>query len=296
MLFNLQLIFSDKYTESGGRKWHSEHFCCLGCDKHLRGKPYHEKDGQLTCEKCYDKTKATKCQKCKEPIGINAEKLSYKGSSWHVECFICKRCREPLAEDKFFQISGDLLCGECVEPVAQCYSCKSAISPIVSYLQHNNRCWHAGCFKCVICHAWLADGQFHEMDDCLMCNTCYVEKVGKKCGSCTKPIVGKGVQFGLVAYHQECFVCKVCKGGLNGENVRVKEVDGEPVCVPCSQKLAMKCYKCRAPITSRHTVYKGHPFHLACFTCNTCGSSVAKSEFFETSLSEILCMKCAKLK
>lgn len=222
--------------------------------------------------------------------------MSSKGHVWHADCFICKRCREDLREEQFFLVDGDLLCAECMEPVGQCYSCKSAISPVVSYLTHNNRCWHAGCFRCVICQAWLADGQFHEMDASLMCSKCYIEKVGKKCANCTKPIVGKGVQFGLKAYHKECFVCKICDCILTGENTKVKEKDGDPVCAECNQKLALKCFKCRAPITSRHTVYKGHTFHLACFTCNTCGTSIAKSDFFETSLNEILCLKCAKLK
>ena len=246
----------------------------------------------LMCQKCYDKEKATKCHRCKEPITIQARKMSFKGHSWHGECFCCKRCREDLSEEKFFLINDNLLCAECIDPIAQCYSCKSGVSPVVSYLQYNSRCWHATCFKCVICHAWLADGQFHEMDASLMCNVCYVQKVGKKCGYCEKVIMGKGLQFGLKAYHQECFVCKKCNCALTGENTKIKEKNGDPFCSDCAQTLAMKCFKCHAPITSRHTVYKGHPFHLECFTCNKCGSSVANSEFFESSLNEILCMKC----
>ena len=288
---HVQLIFSSTYTETGEKKWHKEHLCCSKCDSNVSGKKYREELGDMMCEACFDKI-AVKCQKCKEPIGIGSEKLTHKGVSWHKECFVCKRCKEDLPTDRFFVLKGDLLCEDCMEPIAQCYSCKRGIKATVSYLKHKNRTWHAECFKCVICQAWLADGEFNELDDNLICSKCFVRKVSKKCTVCNEPVVGKAIQFGLSTYHQECFNCFECNCSLITENKKVKEKQGNPICQDCFLKSAKRCYKCHNPITSKHTIYKGQPFHLECFTCNKCGSSVAKSEFFETSLNEILCTRC----
>lgn len=222
--------------------------------------------------------------------------MKVKDASWHEKCFICKRCREDLSEQRYFLVNGELLCGECVEPVAQCHGCKSSISPIVSYLKHNLRCWHAECFKCVICETWLVDGKFQELDDSLMCNSCYVEKVNKKCSVCLETITGKAVQFCLSVYHPDCFCCAFCDCSLTGENTKIKEREGKPICQDCVFRSATKCFRCAQPIVGKHTVYRDRLFHLECFTCNICGSSIAQSEFFETSLNEILCYKCAKIK
>lgn len=288
----IQLIFSSTYTETAGKKWHKKHFSCSHCDANISEKKFHEVSGDLVCDTCFNKTSA-RCQKCSNPIGIGSTKVMYKGLSWHKECFVCKRCQIDLQSDQFFVIKGQLHCEDCMEPIAQCHSCKEGIKATVSYLQHKSRTWHAECFKCVICQAWLVDGQFNELDDNLICNECFVHKVSKKCTSCSKPITGKGVQFGLSTYHPECFICSKCDCSLTTEKGKVKEEKGKPVCLDCHLKSAKKCYKCRNPIISKHTIYKGELFHLECFTCNKCGTSVANTEFFETSLNEILCMRCA---
>ena len=273
-------------------KWHKEHLCCSKCDTNISGKKLtHNEFGDLLCESCFDKT-AVKCHKCKEPIGIGSKKITHKGVSWHKECFVCKRCREDLQSDRFFFIKGDLLCEECMEPIAQCHRCKQGIKASVSYLRHKNRTWHAECFKCVTCQAWLVDGEFNELDDNLICRKCFVSKVSKKCTACSESVVGKAFQFGFTTYHPECFNCSECDRNLATGNLKVKEKMGKPICIDCHLKSAKKCHRCHDPIISKYTIYKGHQFHLECFTCNKCGTSVANSEFFETSLGEILCMRC----
>ena len=249
---------------------------------------------KLYCSGCYDRNIAAICEKCKEPISLGAKLNRFKELSWHTECFVCKRCREDLTQNNFYLIDGDLLCGECVEPVAQCHSCKDAILPTVSYVQDKptSRAWHADCFKCVLCRAWLVDGSYHELDDNLMCKPCYAEKVGKKCTICTKSIIGKGIKFSFNMYHPECFTCSECGQALANSSVKVKEREGRIVCQDCILKTAKKCFRCRQPITSKHTIYKEKSFHMECFTCNKCGSSAAISEFFETNLGEILCYEC----
>lgn len=214
--------------------------------------------------------------------------------SWHRECFVCKRCRQQLMEQNYFKSGEDLFCPDCIEPIAQCNGCKRAINRTVSYVKHKKHNWHTECFKCVLCQSWLANGAFHEMDDNLMCTKCYTIKVSKKCATCQENIESRGVQFGLMRYHQDCFQCSNCDEKLYGES-KIKEKDGQPVCYNCYLKIAKKCFRCKGPITSRHTLYKGQPFHIECFKCNLCGSNIDGAEFYETSLNEILCIKCARI-
>ena len=189
-----------------------------------------------------------------------------------------------------------LLCHECQGSisVAQCHSCKLAISSTMSFLKYKKLCWHAECFKCAICQTFLADGHFEEMEDKVICNKCYTIKFSKKCASCQESITVQGVQFGLSNYHKDCFNCSRCSKNLINES-KVKDNGGQPLCYECKMKDAKKCFRCKGPITSRHTLYNGQPFHLECFKCNLCGSSIVGSEFYETSLNEILCAKCGSI-
>ncbi len=263
------------------------------CDEALHGKAHGSKNGKLLCERCFNKL-AEKCQRCKEFIILGAKKVSFKGNSWHEACFVCKRCKEDLREQRYYPVDGDVYCGECMQPVGQCQGCKGAISSTVSFLRHKSRCWHAECFKCVNCREWLVSGQFQELGDFLVCYSCYVNKVAKKCGGCSEPVLGKAIQFAKKFYHPQCFACKKCKKVIGGDGSgKVKDDEGEPICQDCYLKLfTMKCYKCHQPITTRYTVYKDKPFHMQCFTCNKCGASVARGDYYETSLFETLCPRC----
>lgn len=217
---------------------------------------------------------------------------------WHRECFVCTRCKESLAGQRYYKTDdNNLLCSDCQgdhSPIAQCQGCKNAVSSTTAYVKHKQHCWHPECFKCTICRAFLASGEYHDVDDNPMCMDCYSTKISRKCANCQEPITKKGVQHGLSVYHSDCFNCSNCDANLVNES-KVKEKDGRLICHECYLKTAKKCFHCKAPITSRHTVYKNRLFHIECFKCNLCGSNIEGGDFYETSLSEILCAKCAHI-
>ena len=263
----------------------------------LHGKESFEEDGKIFCTNCYSRLgAASKCQKCKGDI-ISGRKITLKEKySWHEKCFVCKRCQTSVVGAPYY-VSGetDLCCAECQADhkfVAQCQGCKNAISSTVKYLKHEECCWHPECFKCVICHVWLANGKFHtNANSNLVCAECFATKVSKKCAQCQKAIVTKGIQYGLMVYHPECFKCTTCNKNVAHES-KVKSSDGQIKCQECYLMQATKCFRCHGPIISRFTVYKGKKFHIECFKCNSCGINIEGDEFYETSLNEILCSKC----
>lgn len=264
----------------------------------LHGKRYKEENDKLLCEGCFDKEAACKCEKCKLSIGIGMKMVTVKGkASWHDKCFACVRCKQSLLGEKYYHINSDLFCSECQGdhvPVAQCQGCKNSISSTTTYIKHKKRCWHPECFKCIICQSWLASGEHHDVDDNPMCKDCYTAKVSRKCAACQEPIIKTGVQHGLASFHPDCFNCSKCNSNMVNES-KVKDVGGELLCCKCYLKLAKKCFHCNGPITSRYTIYKGQPFHCECFKCNLCGSNIEGTDFYETSLNEILCTKCAQI-
>lgn len=299
MLFFLQLIFSGTYTEAMEKNWHKYHFCCSSCQVQLHGKQLKVENGKKLCEECYGKEAARNCEKCRESIGLGSNMVTIDQGkySWHGKCFVCTRCKESLVGQRYYITDKNLLCSDCQSdhgPTAQCQGCKNGISSTNAYLRHKKHCWHAECFKCTICQVFLANGKYHDVDDSLMCTDCYTAKVSKKCANCQESITQKGVQYGLASYHQDCFNCSSCDANLINES-KVKEKDGKLLCRECQLKISKKCFRCNGPITSRHTVYKSRPFHIECFKCNLCGSNIEGAEFYETSLSEILCAKCAHI-
>lgn len=264
----------------------------------LHGKKYTEENDKLLCKDCFSKEVAHRCEKCNESIEIGKKTITIEGKvSFHDKCFVCVRCKQSLVGEKYYIANNKLFCSQCQSDhvtITQCQGCKNAISSTTTYIKHKKRGWHPECFKCIICQTWLASGEYHDVDGNPMCTDCYTTKVSRKCATCQEPIVKKGVQHGLALYHPECFNCSKCNNNMLNES-KVKDFDGKPLCYNCSLKLAKKCSHCNGPITSRYTIYKGQPFHSECFRCNLCGSNIEGSEFYETSLNEILCTKCAKI-
>ena len=190
----------------------------------------------------------------------------------------------------------DILCDECIQPVAQCFSCKDGILPQEKYLKHESRTWHVHCFTCSSCKKSLIGQGFHDYASSLMCSECYIDKVSKRCQVCQKPIVGKGVQYSFSVYHDECFRCSSCKKQLTnvtGRGEKISENKGKLFCQQCSLRFAKVCAACKQPITSRHTVYKAKQYHIECFKCTQCGVPIGKQSFYETSLNDLLCEPCA---
>lgn len=286
-----ELIFASTFTHAEGKDWHKEHFCCAKCDESLQDKPYNIHENAIYCSSCYSKY-AVLCHKCCKPIGLKHKKVTVQEDSWHDTCFVCNRCRKNLEHGHYYFVNETLLCDECMEPVAQCYKCKKGINRAMSFLSHNSRSWHAECFRCILCRNWLIDGQFHDYDDDLMCSKCYMEKVGRRCGTCAKPIVGKAIQHGISTYHPDCFKCTGC-GCLFDAGSKVKEKEGKPYCQQCAAEFATKCASCQNPITGKHTVYNRQPYHIECFRCTKCGACLGKGTFYEVSDGTVLCTRCA---
>ena len=261
------------------------------CDKQLQGSKYGCDNGRVLCLECYNKHAAEDCARCHVTILLGVKKVRKKGLVFHEECYVCKRCKESLYDRQHYLSEGDLLCDECMQPVAQCSSCKEGILPTVEHLRHESHAWHVKCFVCRSCEKSLVDNGFHEYDGNIVCKDCYTRKVSKKCSKCYQVIAGKGIQFNFGVYHTECFNCTECDISLT--DIKPYDKNGDPYCGNCILKLGKRCHACQGPITSRHTIYKKKTYHLDCFKCTQCNYPIGNKPFYETSLKDLLCEACA---
>lgn len=248
-------------------------------------------NGRVLCVDCYNKHAAVDCARCHLTILLGVKRVRTKGLVFHEECYVCKRCKESLYDRDHYESEGDLLCNECMQPIAQCNYCKEGILPQSKHLRHDSKAWHVDCFTCKACNQSLVDMSFQTFDGNIFCINCYTMKVSRKCSRCFEVIPGKGVQFGFGYFHVSCFTCAEC--GTKLQELKPYEKNGDAFCGNCIMKLAKRCHGCQGPITSRHTVYKKKNYHLNCFKCTQCNYPIGDKAFYETSLKDVLCEACA---
>ncbi|NXR96127.1 FHL2 protein, partial [Hypocryptadius cinnamomeus] len=107
-------------------------------------------------------------------------------------------------------------------------------------------------------------------------------------------ITSGGVAYHDQPWHEECFVCAVCKTQLSRQRLISK--DECPYCVDCFSKFhAKKCAACKKPIAAlggaKYISFEERQWHGECFSCTKCSVSLVGQEFL-TRQDDILCHKC----
>lgn len=113
--------------------WHLRCFVCARCFKPFNDKhEYYEYGGRKYCEQDFRTLFAPCCFRCNQYIiGRFIRALN---KSWHPNCFLCDRCRIPLADHGFIKSNQRALCHDCnaIEKVSTigkyiCEKCKQLI-------------------------------------------------------------------------------------------------------------------------------------------------------------------------
>jgi hypothetical protein len=155
------------------------------------------------------------------------------------------------------------------------------------------------------------------------CETCYVDKFGKKCAQCAKVILGKGLRFGNESYHKDCFNCSQCSNPL--EQGSVHSIKQKPICTACyelqfqetcyflltedglqckdcvkitrsddiqNESVTDNCKACELPINVKNLVFDGESnWHYKCFCCNQCNSALVNQKYYDKS-GKLFCNNC----
>ena len=161
------------------------------------------------------------CYKCN--LSIETETINFRGEKYHLNCFTCTTCKNPLETSTKILIddSENPICASCHEnTLTTCFGCNKKIHEgcIVKAV---GREYHDTCFCCYSCGTNLNGQKFSSNKNAAgeltdeskpYCVKCYGDKYAKRCSRCSNIIFGDSgkdvrIVIGDEEYHEDCFVC-----------------------------------------------------------------------------------------
>jgi len=225
------------------------------------------------------------CAACgKEIVG---QSIGVKGEHFHLECFVCGKCKNPI-KGQFKTQEGVRICMNC-SPAQYCGICKKAVSGTM--LKMGGQVFHPDCFKCAECRVSLQGGVCVREGKHL-CEKCASSggqvKVTSTCAKCRKEMEA-GSAGNVVAgdwFCQDCFTCAKCSSALNVDRFVLDpelRKAGEYACIcqdcagaaaPAKSTAETPCIVCKELVTSDPLkLLDGSVLHRTCLKCKGCGGS-----------------------
>ncbi|KAM4672754.1 PDZ and LIM domain protein 5 isoform 2-T2 [Amazona ochrocephala] len=133
-----------------GKSWHPEEFNCSHCKTSMAYIGFVEEKGMLYCEVCYEKFFAPECSKCQRKI--LGEVINALKQTWHVSCFVCVACHNPIRNNVFHLEDGDPYCETDYYALfgTMCHGCEFPIEAGDRFLEALGHTWHDTCFVCSV--------------------------------------------------------------------------------------------------------------------------------------------------
>ncbi|XP_067992883.1 PDZ and LIM domain protein 5 isoform X2 [Melanerpes formicivorus] len=152
-----------------GKSWHPEEFNCAHCKTSMAYIGFVEEKGALYCEGCYEKFFAPECSKCQRKI--LGEVINALKQTWHVSCFVCVACHNPIRNNVFHLEDGDPYCEMDYYALfgTLCHGCEFPIEAGDRFLEALGHTWHDTCFVCSVCSDSLEGQTFFSKKDKPLC-------------------------------------------------------------------------------------------------------------------------------
>ncbi|XP_078322633.1 prickle planar cell polarity protein 3-A-like isoform X2 [Crassostrea virginica] len=268
--------------------WHPACFVCCQCEELLVDLVYCSHTKKLFCERHYAEQIRPRCPACDELI-FSGEYTKAMDENYHKDHLACHNCDKKLVACRYIVKDENPHCIPCYQELYahNCEECKKPIGPDYKDLSYKDRHWHEFCFKCCECQNSLVDQPFAPKNDNIYCSDCHDKNFAARCDGCGEPFRGgfisgvsgmKKFEYKGKQWHEECFVCMVCKQPIRNKSFIPR--DNDAVCVPCyEEQFAQKCSKCNGVINKGGVAYKNQPWHRECFTCTKCNKELAKEKF-----------------
>ncbi|XP_051897024.1 PDZ and LIM domain protein 5a [Pristis pectinata] len=169
MCAHCNLVIRGPFLVAMGRSWHPEEFTCAYCSLSLAHIGFVEEKGSVYCEKCYEQFFAPECARCQRKI--LGEIINALKQTWHVNCFVCVACMQPIRNNVFHMEDGDPYCEKDYYNLfgTSCHGCDFPIEAGDKFLQALGCTWHDTCFVCAVCSANLEGQTFFSKKDKLLC-------------------------------------------------------------------------------------------------------------------------------
>ncbi|XP_056288132.1 PDZ and LIM domain protein 5b isoform X3 [Pseudoliparis swirei] len=152
-----------------GMSWHPEEFNCAHCHSSLAENGFVEERGQVYCEHCYEQFFAPTCARCQQKI--LGEVMNALKQTWHVSCFVCVGCQQPIRGNTFHMEDGQPYCEIDYYKMfgSSCHGCDFPIEAGDKFLDALGSTWHDTCFVCAVCSTSLEGQTFFSKKDKPLC-------------------------------------------------------------------------------------------------------------------------------
>lgn len=194
-------------------EWHSDCFRCAACHRAIGNNHFFEHAGQAYHEACYHERFSPRCAGCGRPI--TGQYTTALGKNWHLEHFVCTRCRQPFAGAGFYEKEGKPYCQRDYEELfgMRCAAGGELIGQR-RYFEHEGRTycedhyWEKFGKRCAIGGEILKSAYLITAWGEPFC--AQHEKALPKCYSCGRPICDR-MTGGGVRYGDGRTMCNLCK-------------------------------------------------------------------------------------
>lgn len=150
--------------------------------------------------------------------------------------------------------------------------------------------YHPDHFVCGICQKPITESPFHQKDGKPLCYKDFAATC-PQCAQCEQPITDKVITALGKQWHEDHFLCDMCKIALGAAEFHERE--GKAVCQECFRcKVADKCKACGEPIEASATIALDAKWHPDCFKCTTCGKVILSAQFKVNQQGFPLCDAC----
>ncbi|KAM6269429.1 PDZ and LIM domain protein 5 isoform 8-T10 [Porphyrio hochstetteri] len=169
MCANCNQVIRGPFLLALGKSWHPEEFNCAHCKTSMAYIGFVEEKGALYCEVCYEKFFAPECSKCQRKI--LGEVINALKQTWHVSCFVCVACHNPIRNNVFHLEDGDPYCETDYYALfgTMCHGCEFPIEAGDRFLEALGHTWHDTCFVCSVCSDSLEGQTFFSKKDKPLC-------------------------------------------------------------------------------------------------------------------------------
>lgn len=169
MCAHCNTVIRGPFLVAMGKSWHKDEFTCSHCRSSLADVGFVEERGSVYCVLCYEEFLAPTCFQChKKIIGevINALK-----QTWHVNCFLCASCKQPIGNNTFHLEDGQPYCEKDYYSLfgTGCHGCDFPIEAGDKFLEALGFTWHDTCFVCAVCSTSLEGQTFFSKKDKPLC-------------------------------------------------------------------------------------------------------------------------------
>ncbi|XP_069094219.1 PDZ and LIM domain protein 5 isoform X2 [Pleurodeles waltl] len=169
MCAHCNMVIRGPFLLALGKSWHPEEFNCAHCKKSMVESGFVVEKGSLYCDLCYGKFFAPECARCHRKI--LGEVINALKQTWHVTCFVCVACSQPIRNNTFHLEDGEPYCEADYYSLfgTMCHGCEFPIEAGDRFLEALGSTWHDTCFVCAVCCESLEGQTFFSKKDKPLC-------------------------------------------------------------------------------------------------------------------------------